>query len=212
MSLNVSKLTNDLKRKILTGELNPGEALRQEDIAGRYQISRMPVREALKELQSLGLVDFIPNKGAFVAKLDLLEFRENVEMRASAEGLALKLAIPELSNRQIETATQINEELRTCALSEFSNKNREFHSALYLPCNRPRLLAHIEILNDIADRYLQYAVTYPDQQDTTYNEHKQILKACGDRNMALAEDILYRHITAIGELIEKSLQSDEVTK
>lgn len=210
MSESVKKMIVDLKRRILGGELKPGEALRQEEIASLYKVSRMPVREALKGLESLGLVDFIHNKGSFVAKLDYLEFRENFEMRASAETLAIRIAIPEISNRQIQHASQINETLLSCPLEEFGTQNRAFHRALYIPSQRPRLISHIDSLNDIADRYLRFSIGSFNNRDESVYEHNCILDACNERNIEKATDILFSHIMKAGEQLDKSLKTHKL--
>ena len=176
--------------------------LRQEEIAEQYSLSRMPVREAFRELEVMGLLQVVPNTGAFVAPLDYAEFRENFEMRAAAECLALRIAIPEVSNRQLEEAAEVHAVMSNCEISEYSQLNNKFHMRLYSPCRRPRLLAHITALNTIAERYINLTIGKYDYSAKSDEEHGRLLVACENRDIPLATELLNSHITTAGELLE----------
>lgn len=199
-----AKLLSSLKSEIVTGLLQPGEPLRQDEIAQKYSLSRMPVREAFRELEVMGLLQVVPNSGAFVAPLDSAELRENFEMRAAAECLALRVAIPELNNRQLEEAGQIHSVMSCCNADEYSIINNKFHLRLYSPCGRPRLLAHISALNTIAERYINLAIGNFDYSSKSDQEHGQILEACQKRDAELATQLLFDHITTAGEHLESA--------
>jgi len=198
-------LVKAIRAEIISGRLEPGSRLRQEELAKTYASSRMPVREALRTLNAEGLVHFHPNRGAAVASIDPLELRENYEMREVAEGLAIKLAVPRLSNVQIDKAAAVQDQIDSCDLEQFGSLNKEFHLALYEPCERPRLLAHISGLHDIAERYLRFTLTKFDYITRSSKEHRDLVEACYQRNVDLAVSITSSHIVEAGRTLERFL-------
>jgi len=202
----VAALVETLRAQIVSGELKPGEPLRQELLADRFATSRMPVREALRVLESEGLVVLVPHKGAAVAPLDPAELEEVYEMRVAAETLALRRAIPELSNAQIDRAERIQDRAEASGLREFGALNKAFHTMLYAPCGRPRLLAHIAALGDVADRYLTFTAGSLDYRDRSHGEHRALLAACRRRDEAAAVELLTRHISEAGETLLRYLR------
>lgn len=197
----VGALADALRGQIIAGELRPGEPLRQELLADRFATSRMPIREALRVLEAEGLVVMVPHKGATVAPLDPAELEEVYEMRVAAEALALRRAIPELSNAQIDRAARIQDRAEASGMVDFGALNKAFHMALYAPCGRPRLLAHIAGLSDIADRYLRFTAGSLDYLDRSHREHRDLLEACRRRDETMAVDVLTRHITEAGQTL-----------
>ncbi len=199
-------IAEQLRAEIIAGTFGAGETLRQEMLAERFETSRMPVRDALRILEQEGLVDTKPNRGAQVAKLDAEGFREVYEMRSAAECLALRIAIPELTNRQIEKAAAIQTEAEASELERFGALNKAFHATLYIPCARPRLLAHIAKLNDLSDRYLRIAAIELDYIDRSHTEHHALLRACIKRDEQKACELVKQHIETAGEKLFDKLR------
>ncbi|MEM1047006.1 MAG: GntR family transcriptional regulator [Pseudomonadota bacterium] len=195
------RIADALRDDIVAGHLAAGLPLRQETLAARFGTSRMPVREALRLLEQQGLVLQKPHYGAVVAPLDALELRELVDMRASAETLALRLAIPNLTNRQIDRAEALQDEAEAGPIETFGRLNAAFHATLYKPSGRPRLLAHIAELGDSVDRYLRVAAVHLDYADRSHREHRALLAACGARNADQASEILRAHIENAGHAL-----------
>ncbi len=202
-------LVGMLRNAIICGDLRPGQSLRQEELAKTYHSSRMPVREALRTLSAEGLVQLIPNRGGIVAPIDADELQENVEMREVAERLALRLAMPHLSNACIDEAVAIQDEIDTADIKEFGTLNKTFHEKLYSPCNRPRLIAHIAGLHDIAERYMHYTILQLDYTTTSSTEHRALLDACYRRDINSAEAILSQHILEAGRVLVTHLRHQE---
>lgn len=194
-----------LRRVIISGDLPPGAPLRQEELARSYDTSRIPVREALRLLQAQGLVRLEPNKGAVVAPLDAAELRENTEMREIAEVLAMKKALPHLSNAQIDKASAIQDKIECADVSEYGRLNKSFHLTLYGPCSRPRLLEHIAGLHDIAERHLGFTLAQLDYVPRSSNEHRAIIDACYSRDTTTALSLTSQHILKAGKSLEHFL-------
>lgn len=201
------EIARALRDDIIAGAFEPNAQLRQERLAERFEVSRMPVREALRLLEAEGLVNFDPNKSARVAPVSGADLRELCEMRIAAETLALRIALPELTNAQIERAEAIQAELETAPLAEAGLLNAAFHRTLYAPSGRPRLLAHIDVLGNAADRYLRLAIAGLDYAETSNREHRVLLQACRARDSDTALACLEAHIedagAALAELMNR---------
>jgi DNA-binding GntR family transcriptional regulator len=202
-------VAEQLRGEIIRGLLAPGTPLRQEALAQRFQISRMPIRDGLKILEREGLVLLPVNRSARVSPLDPDSLREINEMRAVAEPLALKHAIPEISDRQIGVAAAIQSEAEEAGIDDFPRLNSAFHAALFTPCGRPRLLAHIATLNDLSERYFHIAAVEMDYADRSHEEHCDLLEACRKRDTDAACRMLERHITRASELMLQALEASE---
>lgn len=198
-----------LRGEIIAGKHPPDTVLFQEELADRFQTSRMPIRDSLKILEREGLVLVPANRSALVAPLDVESFVEINEMRAVAEPLALRHALPELTNRQIEQAKAIQDEAEQSDIAEFASLNRAFHMTLLAPCARPRLLAHIASLNDLSQRYFHTVVVELAYSDRSHGEHRSLLAACADRDTTTACKILQDHIEAASRLMEGALRAKE---
>lgn len=200
-----------LRRDIVSGALPPETVLRQERISERYQVSRMPVRDALRILEAEGIVTIRRNRGAIVTPISVDDLREIYEMRIAAETLALRLSIPELSNTQIEDAKRLQAEMERAELSDFGSLNAGFHTAIYAGADRPRLQTHIGVLAKASDRYLRYTVAALDYADKSNAEHRQLLEYCLHRDTGKAVKTLERHIADAADALIGHLQKQQQT-
>ena len=98
------RIAEALRKAILQGQLHSGQSLRQDEIAATFQVSKIPVREALFQLQAEGLVDIIHNRGAIVTSLNTAEIEELYTMRIALETIALRRAIPRMTTADFLTA------------------------------------------------------------------------------------------------------------
>jgi len=200
------EIARALRDEIISGALPQGSELRQQQLAERFRVSRMPVREALHRLEAEGLILFNPNKSAKVAPLSAADLQEIYEMRIAAETLALRRALPELSNAQIDRAAGIQERLEAAPVSEFGALNDAFHRTLYRPCGMPRLLAHIEVLSSAADRYLRVIVASLDYAPKSHWEHHELLESCRKRDETATLSCLTRHIEEAGQALVEIME------
>ncbi|MDW3181398.1 GntR family transcriptional regulator [Roseobacter sp.] len=193
--------------EIIAGKHPPETMLFQEELAERFQTSRMPIRESLKILEREGLVLLPANRSAVVAPLDVKSFVEINEMRAVAEPLALRHAIPELTNRLIAQAEAIQDDAEQSDIAEFAALNRAFHMTLLGPCARPRLLSHIASLTHLSQRYFHTVAVELEYSASSHKEHRALLAACAARDAACACAILQDHIEAASRLMEDALRA-----
>ena len=178
-----------LRAQILKGELKSGQPLRQDELAARFGVSKIPVREALVQLKAEGLVNLHPNRGAVVSELSAAEADEIYVMRMALEAAALRRAIPQLTVAQLQQAAAVLDELdREADPARWGELNWAFHAVLYAPAAMPRLLGTIHTLHVNVARYLILYLAHMDYQHVSQREHRAILEACrfGKTEQALA--------------------------
>ena len=193
--LSADAVTDRLRDMILTGVVGIGVQLKQEALAKRFGVSRIPIREALKRLQAEGLVEHTPHAGSIVASQSVPELLETLDVRIGLETRALKLAIPKLKSSDFKNARQIMARYDASDHPhEWSDLNLEFHLCLYRPCERPKLLKMIEDLVKGISLHLRALQSLRVGRKSPQSEHRQILDACVGRDIVLATQLLERHI------------------
>lgn len=193
-------VTARLREAILRGYFRPGQKLDQNEIARQLQISRSPIREALRTLAAEGLVEIIPHHGVMVTELSTKELEEILLLRGILESMAARLAVPQLEPGRIKTLETILQELEpTTSLDRWIELNDRFHQTIYEAARRPRLLALIiNLRNTVAPYIRQYIATSEHMRDAAAS-HRQILRACVERNSGLVEQATQEHLAAVRE-------------
>ncbi len=194
-----------LREAILSGSFEGGRQLRQAEIAARFGVSSIPVREAFRRLEGEGLVVFYPRRGAIVAELSPDEMREICEMREALETLALRKALPNMTNEDLRRAKEVldlaDKEPDDQLLPRWGEMNWEFHKALYYPAGRPRLLGTINNLHINFDRYLRLHFSAMRYREKGQQEHREILERCKQRDAEGAAEALRLHIQTVSEML-----------
>lgn len=127
-----ARIAAELREEILTGGYAPGARIRQEDLAGRYGASRVPVREALRMLEAEGLLTLVANTGAWVARLTLADCEELYRIRERVEPLLLSYSVPRLGAAAIARFDELADLMETAGdVEEFLRLDREFHLGSY---------------------------------------------------------------------------------
>lgn len=186
---------NFLLNAICTGRYRTGDRLVSEEIASEVGMSRMPVREAFRRLAAEGLVTLRPNRGAVVSGLNLDEIHEVFDMRSVLEGLALRVAVPKITERHLNRLERLLDEMDECRdeSAEWVGRHRVFHEYLCSLSERPRLMRQISALYSVIEPpmrlWLQHA-----QPPSAREEHSEILEAIRSGDAALAERVLREHI------------------
>ncbi len=189
-----------LRKAIIDGALRGGSAIRQEEVARAFGVSRVPVREALLKLEGEGLVATHPRRGVVVTMLSTDDFEEILEMRFALESLALRRSAAQFRQADLDATLGIVDAARTALdasgldrLREFEsrwgNDNWKFHQRLYLPARRPRLLASIEQLQQLFARHIRMRiVTQGETKETPDRESRERDEAANLREWAQVLD------------------------
>ena len=196
-----------IREAIIKGDLTQGEPLRQEDIARAFNVSRIPVREALLKLEQHGLITSQRYKGAVVAGLSLAEASEIFEFRALLEPEVIRRAVPHMSPQILEEAAQCCEAFaRADDPMQWGDLNRRFHTTLYAASGLPY---HLEVLNKAMDRidpYLRAQLLLSDGMQRANREHHLIVDACKSGQADMAADLTRQHILGAQESLSRYWQ------
>lgn len=205
-----SMTLDSLRDRILRGHFPEGEPLRQDAIADELGVSRIPVREALRQLESEGLVTFQPHRGAVVSTLSLEEIMELFELRAELESDVLRRAVPMMTADDDARAKVILEAyeaaLASGEVARWGELNWQFHSALYAPSKRHYTLNLLGKLHQHAERYLRMQLALTHGESRARNEHRAIAVAARKRDARKAAQLMRDHILDAGKTLVTFLE------
>lgn len=193
-----SQVSTRIRADLVSGRLGSGQKILQEHLAARYGVSRIPLREALNELQAEGLVVHKPNRGYFVAELRAADMREVYRLRELLEAEAITQACRNLSDIEIEriadSADSVIVALTSNELSTISAANRSFHFAIFEAAQMPRLTRILKGLWDATEVYRGLYFRDVANHRHIADEHAAVLRAVRDRdsNAAIAAQSAHR--------------------
>lgn len=197
---------DSLREAIVEGRLHDGATLRQDQIAQMFNVSRIPVREALARLEEQGLVSTRRHKGAVVSSLSLDEITELFEFRALIEGEAIRLAVERIRPETLDEASRYAEAFANETDSgRWAQLNRLFHYTLYRDCARPYYLQVVTSAIDKVARYLRAQLVLTDGIARARREHDGILRAAIARDAEAAARLTRDHILGAGRSLVDTL-------
>lgn len=207
----MSFVVEALREGILSGAIAEGTPLRQDELAVKFGLSRMPIRDAIRQLEAEGIVVYEAHKGASVAIMTIADIIEVYDMRIMAECTALKLAFDSISENDI---TQMNNTINamddTTDPHRLSELNQHFHGLLFHKAKRPRLQALIKSLHDSVDRHLRFLLVNLDYHQKSQQDHKEILQAYAERDCEAAQRLLTEHLSEGRDAIVSFLNSRNI--
>lgn len=197
-----SALAQRLREAIDAGHWQPGDLLRQEQIAAEYGVSRIPVREALAQLQNEGLLDVAHYRGARVSRPQAQEVDELFDLRLMVEGDLLARALGRHDQRSLRELKRLQDTLEDAddRLGWIAG-DIGFHEALYGPAGRPRSLALFRQLRAPIDRFSAQALGPGARKQGWADEHRQLIVAAAAKDAATAREILNRHLQATRAIV-----------
>lgn len=192
------RVFSEIREAILEGEYKPGDVLRESSIAKKMNVSRTPVREAIRQLELEGLVHSIPNKETIVSGITNEDVHDIFMIRTRLEGLAARYAAERITDKEIKEMEEV------LALTEFYVSRQDinelkaldhrFHEIMY-KATKSKILTHV--LSDFHD-YIQNArkssIAMPGRAEKLLEEHKKIYEAIRDKKIDEAETLLNEHI------------------
>jgi DNA-binding GntR family transcriptional regulator len=205
-----------LRERILNGEFESGEALVQESLAAEYECSRMPVREAFRQLEAEGLIVTKVHKGAFVASIPPEQVMELFELRAMLETDMLRHSLPSLTEEHLLASESKLQELDQAyaqnEITRWGTLNWEFHKSLYAAANRVQSLAIVAGINVQIERYIRLQLLLNQTFSTAEAEHRELLELCRERDENAAVPYLEKHILNAGRELVASLNTKKIAK
>ena len=195
-------LSNRARRKteelILKGSLAAGAKITERDLAERLGMSRAPVREAIRELVSVGLLEQISARQIVVRQLELSEVREIFEIREMLEARAASLASERITNEQYKTLEELHLKMKTTAanaeFSDYFDLNIAFHNLIHEIAAAPRLATLIDYVMRESLLFRSRGLVDEANIRSSIEEHEQLLKAIRTGDGELAGLLMSRHI------------------
>lgn len=187
---------DELRRAILTGDLGPGEPVRQEAVAERLGVSRVPLREALKILEGEGQVTYRPRRGYVIAELSMDDLTEVYRLRELLEGEAVRAAMDRITDEDFDrledAAHDVDRAGQDPDVLAMSAANRRFHFTLIEAAGMPRLTRIVRLLWDATDAYRSVYYGNEANRGRVADEHQEIVEAARARDterlVALLDD------------------------
>jgi len=202
------RIATEIRNAVLSGEMRPGMRIRQELLASYFGASRIPVREALKQLENEGLVVMAPNRGAWIADVNSEESIEIYKIREALEPLAIGESIPYLTDADIDVLDRLVHELdRTTTLEGYIKLDREFHLRTYSRAPMPQLLAMVERFWNSTQHFRRQFVNEAYAKDGlpfSDPQHLLLMDAIRARDVEAAQVLVRLHIRRTRVLIQTS--------
>lgn len=209
-----ARIADELRRAVLSGRMRPGMRVRQELLARDFGASRIPVREALKQLENEGLVVLAPNRGAWIADVNSEETIEIYKIREVVEPLAMRESVPQLTDADIAS---LDDTVRTLEqvtnLEEYIQLDRQFHLRTYSRARMPQLLAMVERFWNSTQHFRRRIVSnvlarngYPFSDP----HHLLLMEAIRIRDAEEASTMVHLHIRRT-RLVVQAMDADETS-
>jgi DNA-binding GntR family transcriptional regulator len=204
------RVTRDLRRRVLSGDLKPGTVLSQARIAAEYDVSRMPARDALQVLANEGLVDLGPATSV-VRELSIAELQELYELREVVEPLLTRLAVPNVGRAQMTQMAALVDAMESDASpAEWLEANARFHAHVFTCADRPRMIELTQHLRRLTDRYLYLHIGVIENLAHLHDEHREILDAVRAGDAAAAAELTRLHLVTSHDFILRHLLDNEL--
>lgn len=205
IGMTTERVATMLREGILSGKYADGSALRQEPLAAALGCSRIPVREALRQLEAEGLVVMLPRRGAMVAEMSIERIRESFELRSILEPWLLSESIPFLLEEDFTAAQAVIDEMGAIGIEKWGEANWRFHEILYARCGKTSTLALVRGIHDSVDRYIRVHLQVTSGQAKAHRDHREILDLCRARNVHRAAAALTSHILDVADKLVESV-------
>ncbi|HOV28625.1 MAG TPA: GntR family transcriptional regulator [Synergistales bacterium] len=204
-------IANVLREAIYRGILEEGKPLHQATLAQRLNVSPIPLREALRLLETEGLVTFRGCRGAVVTALSLEEARELYEMITALETSLMRIAFPKITRRILEEAAAILEEMESeedCI--RWRDLNQMFHNLFYEPADRPLTLDMLARLRQKTDRTIR--VHLASMRIDSQKQHREILLAAESKDLEGTLAALSNHLTYTSNDLQSCMRAEASTR
>lgn len=190
----------NLRYRIITHDLRPGELLNEKDLMNQYQIGRTPLREVFLELQREGFVQRVQRTGTFVSPMDFHMFREIIEIRTNLEGLAGQLATKRITKNQLDALERILQKVDEFEarnddnLIELTKSEFDFHNILYESTQNQKLREILYQFHGFSARFWHYLIFSKQELLDQFKDLRIVMDAFKKKDSKRAKEALENHI------------------
>jgi DNA-binding GntR family transcriptional regulator len=207
----VDGITERLRRAIITGTVKPGERIRVADLERKFGVSHIPIREALRRLQSEGFVEISPRRTTIAAGVDLGDLANIYDLRRIIEIEIGRRAMSRMGKGDIETVRRALERFQAVAdnpsSAEFWERHRDFHWALLAPASNPTVQRVLHRLWQSSERYVRLFVSTFATMKTVMDLHVELYEACAGGDVTAFENALTRHYVETEKTVREGFNS-----
>lgn len=207
------KILETIREAILKGQLKPGEKVAEPELAERFGISRTPIREAFRQLESEGYLTVIPRKGAVVTSLSERAVEEFYAIKSILEGYAARMATLNLAAKDIEKLEAINERLAQLAaegdVKTFFKVHNEFHELFIKAAENEKLQELINQMMLKFNRLRLASLSLPGRMEISVQEHKKIIDAFKKKDAEMADNLVRKTASIGGQVLIQSMAQAE---
>ncbi|UOF88645.1 GntR family transcriptional regulator [Fodinisporobacter ferrooxydans] len=192
------QIANFIAEKIFRGDYQPGERLKEEELANLFKTSRAPVRESLYLLQIDGLVERLPRRGTVVKEYTNKEIQELYEVRLGLEQLAIdKLAFSwndDAHQQFLAILSEMKTALKDFDTISYASHNAKFHKLLFKLAGNEILSRLYQQLGNPLTALLHLSVYKQEHMESSYHEHEEIVRALHDKRFQLAKELISQNV------------------
>lgn len=207
------KILETIRDAIMTGALRPGEKVAEPDLAERFGISRTPIREAFRQLETEGYLTVIPRKGAVVTSFSPRDVEEFYAIKSILEGYAARRACENLTEKELDRLRAVNEKLRHLAddgdIRHFFRVHNDFHELFLKAADNEKLSDLVTNLVRKFQRLRFASLSLPGRMHVSVQEHDKIIEAFKRRDADLAETLVRKNAEYGGRVLME--EGDGVT-
>jgi DNA-binding GntR family transcriptional regulator len=190
------KIVETIRSAIVNGQLPAGSRVAEPDLADRFGISRTPIREAFRQLETEGFITVIPRKGAVVASLSAKDVSDFYDLKAVLEGYAARIAAKKLTEKDIAKMDSVNRQMEAAAGRKEVRRvlalHNEFHDIFLKACGNEKLHSIVQNLVMQFQRF-RLILAMPGRIEGIIQQHREIIEAFQERDEALAESLVQRN-------------------
>jgi DNA-binding GntR family transcriptional regulator len=207
----VDGITERLRQAIITGAIRPRERIRVADLERKFGVSHIPIREALRRLQSEGFVEISPRRTTIAAGVDLSDLANIYDLRRIIEVEIGRRSVSRMTKSDIETVRRALVNFQAVAndpsSAEFWERHRNFHWALLAPAANPTVQRVLDHLWQSSERYVRLFVSTFATMDTVMDLHVELYEACAGGDVTTFENALTRHYVETEKTVRDGFSS-----
>ncbi|MBI5887849.1 MAG: GntR family transcriptional regulator [Deltaproteobacteria bacterium] len=208
------RIVDFIKDSVVSGRLKPGERVPEQEIAGNFGISRTPIREAFRQLESEGFITVTPRKGAVVSPITDKDVSEFYSIKSLLEGFAARTACAKLTEKDLKKLESLNASMARCAekndVKGFFKVDAQFHDAFLKACGNEKLFILIHQLVQQFERFRITAMSLPGRMQDSVKQHEEIVGAFKRGDAVLVEALVKANAERGRDVLVEEISKERV--
>lgn len=207
------RIVEFVKDAIIKGRLKPGGRVPESELAEMFGISRTPIREAFRQLESEGFITFTPRKGAIVSPITDKDVIEFYAIKGLLEGYAAKMACCKISDKEIRRMEDLNSQMTKCAerndVKNFFKLDNQLHDVFLKICGNDKLYNLIYVLVQQFERFRKTSLSLSGRMWSSVKQHNEIIEAFKKRDVDLVERLVKANAEKGGEQLAQEILKEK---